>query len=279
MVQEPPRRICGEAMMRLVVVIALLTTGCIALRTDVERVESRMYRLERQTADLDERQSRESRELRDRLERAESESKAIRQTLAGQGAKMDQLARRVDVLEGRTEEVHTSAGKINVNAARMAALEQEQVTLREMITRLEQRLAVLEQQAAPRPSVAGKEVDENALYKVALQAHNEGEYEKARQGFLELLAAKPNSKLAPNAEFWLGEGYFKTKDFVRALEHYMNVIKKYPKGEKYCAAVLKAGITLDEMKEGQKAKVFYTEVVDNCAGTDQAKEAARRLKK
>lgn len=207
-----------------------------------------------------------------------------RKDLAAMGAQQDDLFRRLQVLEGRTDEVvQTSAGKINVTADRLTQIETTQLKLQETAAQLDMRIAAMEKvlTSGGIPARAASDpVNDDLLYKNAYDAHVAGEYTKAREGFTKLLRDAPESKLASNAEFWLGEGYLKVKAYDDALKHYTVVIEKYPTSTKACSSILKVGVTLEEMGEKQKAKTFYAEVGKKCPAEDsEAKEAARRLKR
>ena len=49
----------------------------------------------------------------------------------------------------------------------------------------------------------------------------------------------PKSSNADNAQFWIGETYYKEKWYEKAILEYQKVIEKYPSGNKAPAALLK----------------------------------------
>lgn len=262
-------------MKRLLLLAATLAAAGCASSGQVKALEQRVTLLETR---LTEAEARAKREREEQAAKSAEEDKAIRRDVAMLGARSDAMTQRLQILEGRTEEVQTSAGKINVNATRMIQLEEEQLRLKDQNMQLDQRLAAME-----KVLVGGGNTkppfDDEAAYKEALAAHNAGDYAKAKEGFERLLRERPDSKLASNAVFWIGEGFYKQKAYADALGRYTNVVEKYPDSNKRCASLLKIGASLQEMGEKQKAKTFFTEVGKSC--TDQpevAQEAARRLK-
>ncbi len=258
-----------------VAVIALSVNACATmaetdeLRNRATLLEARMTELQSQTAS----QAEEANTVaKTAAEKMSAEARAIRESLAGLGARVDSLGNRVMVLEGRTEEVQTSAGKVSAASARLSQMEADQTRLAEVIARLEQRIAEME--GAKKEAA---EIDDAGIYKTSLQAHNAGRYAEAREGFARILESRPDSTYAANALFWMGEGFYKEEQYDDALEQYMVVIQKHASSDKVCPSLLKAGITLEQRKEDQKARVFYRQVVERCAESPQVEEARRRL--
>lgn len=260
----------------LLLAVTVTAAGC-ASASSVQKLDQRVTLLETRTNEANERARKDREQI---AARAGDEDKAIRRDLAMLGARADAMTQRLQVLEGRTEEAQSSAGKISVNAERMIQLEEEQLKLKDQNAQLEQRLAAMEKLLVGGGSAAPKAAfDDDAAYKDALALHNAGDYDKAREGFERLLREKPDSKLASNAMFWIGEGYLKQNNYTEALSRYTTVVEKYPDSNKRCAALLKIGVTLQELGEKQKAKTFFGEVGKSCADQPEvAQEAARRLK-
>lgn len=263
----------------ILLAIAMSAAGC-ASASQVRLLEQRVALGETRTSEAQERARKDREQI---AARAAEDDKAMRRDLATLGARADAMTQRIQVLEGRTDEAQSSAGKVSINAQRMIQMEEEQLRLKEQNAQLEQRLAAMEKVllggGAGGSGASKQPFDDDAAYKEALGLHNAGEFEKAREGFERLLREKPDSKLASNAVFWIGEGYFKQKQYAEALARYTNVVEKYPDSNKRCAALLKIGVTLQELGEKQKAKTFFGEVTKSCADQPEVvQEAARRLK-
>ena len=62
---------------------------------------------------------------------------------------------------------------------------------------------------------------------------------RARNDFL---AANPKSPLVPNALYWLGETYYVTREFDRALSTFSTLVTDFPQSSKVPDARLKARI-------------------------------------
>ncbi len=77
------------------------------------------------------------------------------------------------------------------------------------------------------PGPAGSSV-EQAVYTQAFDALKAGSYSVAITGFKDFLTSYPNSPLAENAQYWLGEAYYVTRDYPSAQDAFRTVLQKYP---------------------------------------------------
>ena len=64
----------------------------------------------------------------------------------------------------------------------------------------------------------------------------------------------PDSPLADNAQYWLGEAYYVNKSFPEALAAFQRVVDKYPQSRKLPDAMLKIGYCDYELKQWQAAR-------------------------
>lgn len=81
-------------------------------------------------------------------------------------------------------------------------------------------------------------------YAAAFERLRVGDYQRAAQEFRAFLAQYPNDRLAPKAEYWLGESYYAQNDLVQAAAVFAEGLEKYPHGEKAADSVLKLGMVL-----------------------------------
>jgi len=103
---------------------------------------------------------------------------------------------------------------------------------------------------AKKPSLQPKKkLTENELYQQAKQAFDEGRLDAARDKFQELLTRYPKSKSADNAQFWIGEIFYREKWYEKAILEYQKVIENYPKGNKVQASLLKQGFAFYNLKD------------------------------
>ncbi|HXY97969.1 MAG TPA: tol-pal system protein YbgF [Steroidobacteraceae bacterium] len=120
---------------------------------------------------------------------------------------------------------------------------------------------------------------EQAVYAQSFDALRAGSYSTAITGFRDFLKSYPQSPLAENAQYWLGEAYYVNHDYDSAAEAFRTVLKKYPDAHKAPDALLKLGFTQYEQKQYGAARTTLTSVTQKYPGTDSAKLAADRLRR
>jgi tol-pal system protein YbgF len=118
---------------------------------------------------------------------------------------------------------------------------------------------------------------EQAVYNQAFEALKARSYSVAITGFKDFLGNYPNSPLAENAQYWLGEAYYVNHDYEAAGAAFRAVLKKWPDSRKSPDALLKIGYTQYAQKQYGAARTTLTEVTRKYPGTDSAKLAGERL--
>jgi tol-pal system protein YbgF len=127
------------------------------------------------------------------------------------------------------------------------------------------------------PAQASSDPPDRVRYERVLGLFRDGDLEGARQGFTGFLDDYPNSTLAPNARFWLGESYFGKKEFQRAIDAYGKVEIDYPGSEKVPAAILKKGYAYLALKDKKRASSAFKQVVTLYPRTVEAGKASDKL--
>ena len=129
------------------------------------------------------------------------------------------------------------------------------------------------QVAAARPS----ERSDRAEYERILAYFKEGNLGGSREGFSAFLAEYPNSDLAPNARYWLGESHYGKKDYKQAIDSYDRVELDYPQSEKVPAAILKKGFAYLALKDKKRASSAFKQVVTLYPKSPEAGKAYDKL--
>lgn len=130
--------------------------------------------------------------------------------------------------------------------------------------------------AATAPSAAGADAA-RADYQRALDILREGRYRQAGEAFQAFLKAHPDSAYADNAQYWLAETYYVTRQFDTALSEFERVLKQYPGSSKTPDARLKIGFIHYEKGNWDQARQALQQVVAEHPGTTAARLAAERL--
>jgi tol-pal system protein YbgF len=133
----------------------------------------------------------------------------------------------------------------------------------------------------PKPAAASKTPQsqtEEALYRSAKQAFDNADYEGAREQFEAFLKKYPKSQIADNAQFWIGETYYREKWYEKAILEYQKVIENYPKGNKVQASLLKQGLAFFNLGDKSNSRLILKELVKKYPNSNEAKIARQKLK-
>jgi tol-pal system protein YbgF len=117
------------------------------------------------------------------------------------------------------------------------------------------------------------------VYGQSFDALKAGSYSIAITGFKDFLTSYPSSPLAENAQYWLGESYYVTRDFDSASSAFKSVLSKWPDSRKAPDALLKLGYTQIAQNKASEGRATLSQVVQKYPGTDAAKLAADRLQR
>ncbi len=133
--------------------------------------------------------------------------------------------------------------------------------------------------AAPPPTAPPAAATEEALrlYDEAYSLFHQQRYDQAEERFRHFLTLYPQTDLADNAQFWIGESHYARGDFTSALEAFTSTVELYPQGNKVADALLKAGKCLEELGQPAVARQTYREITDRFPSSSAAVVARERL--
>lgn len=127
-------------------------------------------------------------------------------------------------------------------------------------------------------AVAANPAEEKAAYDQAFQSLKDLRYADAAEGFQAFLARYPSSDYADNAQYWLGESYYVTRNYDIALDAFNGLLSKYPDSSKTPDALLKIGYTHYELKQWDQARAALEQVKQQFPDTTLARLADNRLR-
>lgn len=102
---------------------------------------------------------------------------------------------------------------------------------------------------------------------------NAGAIQKLR----EFLRKSPKSDLADDAQYWIGEAYFASKDFNRAILEFNEVLLRYPKGDKIPAALLRQALSFSELGDKVDARLVLQKLVSEHGESPEAEKGRQKL--
>jgi tol-pal system protein YbgF len=271
-------------------VCLLLLTGC-ATRYELKQVQNELgQRVSAQVNDI-EALKQENEALRKALEDSEEAIAALRQTQAESNADMTGLKDRIQKLSGRTEELQK-----DLKAQRKTTQGREEDMAEKLnsaafkINFLENFLGIGKKdapaEAAEKGSRAanGRQKDAlnekpgiESLYAAAYETFKEGKYDKARTEFQNFLKLHPRAEYSGNAQFWIGECYYNEQQYEKAILEYEKVVTNFPEGNKVPYALLKQGLSFQQLGDKTSARLFLQQVIRDYPNTNQAGVARSKL--
>ena len=232
-------------------------------------------------------------ELQERLARIEKENADLRAALAldkpGQRVTPADLASRISSLETDvrivSENQHENERRMESIADRVDAVFRQvqslTMTAAPPPVPAGSGLTTPEAQAAPTEDVAPRDgsappatasggapaggrplVDPEEVYQAARADFGRGSYDLAESGFQEFIDEHPDSDLADNAMYWVGECRFARQDYDRAVEAFDTVVARWPNADKAPDAAYKRGLALLELNRTAEGIVQLQRVKD-----------------
>jgi len=129
------------------------------------------------------------------------------------------------------------------------------------------------------PVVVAGDNDGQEAYSKAFALLKEGQYEQSISAFEAFKANYPNSKYADNAQYWLGEANYVSRDYKKALTEFQQLIAQFPNSSKISGARLKIGYVYFELKNWSAARDALQEVINLYPDSTVAKKANERLQR
>ncbi|MGD1009995.1 MAG: tol-pal system protein YbgF [Candidatus Aminicenantales bacterium] len=115
-------------------------------------------------------------------------------------------------------------------------------------------------------------------YRMAYNDYLKGNYDLAVESFRLYRQQFPDSPLADNALYWIGECRFSQKRFDEAIDAFNEVILTYPEGDKIAAAHLKKGISYMELGKKEEALAAFKLLVTKYPLQEETKIALDKIK-
>jgi tol-pal system protein YbgF len=280
-----------KSAVALILTSLFLVSGC-ASQNEVATMDNRVSELEVRNAES----RKKSAAIKTNLQSRQGEEQALRHQAATLRQQIAALNEEIRTLTGRIEELEFSIGRQKQKEAEATGNKQVQLDQvadsarvnDERIGRIEQYLNFETSKAAvptgksktkivPATKVP-KELSEDEIYRQAKQAFDQGNSDAARNKFKELIERYPKSERADNAQFWIGEIYYREKWYEKAILEYQKVIENYPKGNKVPASLLKQGFAFLNLGDKANARLILQELIKKYPKTNESKIAKDKLK-
>jgi tol-pal system protein YbgF len=115
-------------------------------------------------------------------------------------------------------------------------------------------------------------------YTDALRDFQTGKTDLAYNEFQQYLTYFPNTELAANAQYYIGEIAYNRGDYVAAVQAFDAVLERYPENPKTPDAHLMKGMALVRARQVNRAVQEFRALVQNYPHTDDARKAQEQLR-
>lgn len=246
----------------------LLAAGCVSssdmedLQRQVQDLQDEITALKRHSSSKEEveRLNASLREQTDRLLR----------TSADVAAKVGEVDDRIQNVQGGIEQTNYRIDRV------VQQLTQAERDIAALKSGQQSGASGLQSEVTVRPPAQG--ADPVQLYQAAYQDYQRGNYDLAISGFREFVQGNPQSDLADNAAYWIGESLYSQKKYAQSIEQFNRVINGYPRSDKVPASLLKKSYAYVELGERAQAIVQLQYVVHEHPQAPEAALARQKLR-
>ena len=212
--------------------------------------------------------------------------KSVQDVQANSGTRLDTMSTQVQGLSDNLEEIKSRLGKLN----------QQLVDLQNSVQGLDAKIS--SGAAAPAtggvgttptagnvppstpgtaaPSGPGPSAD--MLYSNGLKDIQSGKYDLARSEFQDYLKYYGSTDLASNAQFYIGEIYYRQKNYQQAISEYDKVVNNYPKSFKLAPARLHRATAMIALGQKSSGIRELREIIKLFPGSEEDRYARGQLK-
>ena len=183
----------------------------------------------------------------------------------GEGSKTEQLSGQIQALNDTMDEIKVRLAKVTKQLEDMQAAQQSFAATQATQQAQQQQMA-----SAPPPDV---------LYNNGLRDYNGGKNDLATQEFSDYIKFYPNTDLAGNSYYYLGELQFKQANYQQAVQSYDQVLQNFPSGNKAASAQLKKGFALLELGKQDDGVSELRHLIQRYPHSPEALQARDRLRK
>ncbi|MGA8765242.1 MAG: tetratricopeptide repeat protein, partial [Candidatus Sulfotelmatobacter sp.] len=178
---------------------------------------------------------------------------------------VDQISGQIQALNDSIDELKARLAKVSKQLEDMQASQQSQAA-----QQAQQQSQQQAQAQAPPPDV---------LYNNALRDYNGGKNDLSIQEFSDYVKFYPNTDLAGNSYFYLGEIQFRQGNYQQAAQSYDQVLQNFASGTKAASAQLKKGFALIELGKQDDGVQELRHVIQRYPRSNEALQARERLRK
>jgi len=271
--------------------LALFASAC-ATTSDVQKLQSEINDLQDQVAQL-KRTASSKEDVQNVNVKIAEQTETLLKSNATLVTKVGSIEDRLNNNQGSVEQTNY---RVDHLVQQLTQAQHDVEELRAAVTRLATPAPVPTQPGAAPPATAAPvpatpaplhEVNVTAdngetpamTYQNAYRDYQKGNYDLAISGFKEFIQKYPDSDLADNAAYWIGESLYSQKKYRESIVQFDSVVNDYPKSEKVPSALLKKGYAYISLGEKAQGIVQLQYVVHEHPKSSEAAKAREELKK
>lgn len=245
---------------RLLLCVGLLIAGPVLAQK--ASLADRVTTLEQQAASQTQGNSQSNIELLNKTTQMQDEIRLLR-------ASLEQLQNELEQARQRTRDQYIDMD------SRVSALENPNGAPKPKSDNAAVQQRVEKAPTNPVPTSATETQSYQAAYNSLIK---QGDAVAASRQFQDFLQNYPNSNLAPNAWYWLGESYYITQNYSLALKSFSIVNQQFPESNKAPDAYLKTAYCHIEMKDIATGKKELEQLIAKYPNSPVADMARGRLR-
>ena len=266
---------------RFSAVLALLSTLWLAA-TPVWGANKEMIQLQTQVQQLQEQMTAMQRSFDERMgvmkNLVERDTDAVNKVTVVLGSLQSTLQKQQGDSAGRVEQLGGQIQSLNDTLDELKARLAKVSKQLEDMQSSQQSLAAQQAQAQAQQQAQAQAPPPDVLYNNALRDYNGDKSDLAIQEFSDYIKFYPNTDLAGNCYFYLGEIQFRQGNYQQALQSYDQVLQNFPSGTKSASAQLRKGFSLIELGKQEDGVVELRHVIQRYPKSNEALQARERLR-
>jgi len=200
--------------------------------------------------------------LRDDISQLQIKINELQQNQADLSVKMDKVISNIDPLNYELKETQDKMSSLSQR------LDDAQAGILSKMDKLSVKISGAPLPTAPTPT---------QIYNASCRDYSSGNYDLAIKGFSSYLKEFPDTEMAPQAQYYLGDSYLSEKNYDSAVKAFQAVEKNYPKSELIAASMLKEAAVLEFMGKKQEAINIYENLVKDHPNASEASQAKEKL--
>ncbi|MCC6026793.1 MAG: tol-pal system protein YbgF [Caldimicrobium sp.] len=235
--------------------------------SDLEEVKKEQLRLQAQLEDLSY-----------KLEGKEREEKGRKEDLLTRVSALELRLKRIESLVQPSNETAIQNATTQNATSNQTVVQQPEVQKEKQTNGLHTEKPTPKPQEKAKQQEVPKNLKEEDLFQQAYLYFQKGDYRLARSYWEEYLKRYPKGRWVGQTYYWLGETYFKEKNYEEAIIYYQKLIDLPEPNPFKPKAMLKQAEAFLQLKDKKAAEVVLKKLVKTFPGTQEAKEGEKILK-